>query len=306
MADGWEIVRRSPGYPPGLLDLDHGSAEAPATRRSGAPPALRGCGSRELVEGLATGDAVTIVGARRSSGYGRAIAFELAGSVAAAGLVVVSGMAFGIDTAAHHGALEAAGPTVAVLAGGADMAYPPSARSLHARILREGGAAISEAAFGARPARWHFPARNRIMAAISAMTIVVEATERSGSRITADRALELGRIVGAVPGPVHSRLSAGPHALLGDGAHVVTGAQDVLDLVLGVGAVTVRRQGPKLDSESAALLSAVGPEGSSGEALAASTALPPADVAVALARLELQGYVRAEAGRYTRTGLEAP
>jgi DNA processing protein len=215
-------------------------------------------------------------------------------------------MAFGIDTAAHRGALEAGGPTVAVLAGGADVAYPPSARSLHARILCEGGAAISEAPFGARPARWHFPARNRIMAAISAMTIVVEATERSGSRITADRALELGRIVGAVPGPVHSRLSAGPHALLGDGAHVVTGAQDVLDLVLGVGAVRARRQGPKLDPAGEALLAAVRPEGSSGEALAASVALSPSDVAVALARLELLGYLRAEAGRYTRTGLEAP
>jgi DNA processing protein len=288
------------------VDLDRAVREGLAPRAEAAPQMLRGCGSMRLVAGLGVRDAVTIVGARRCTPYGRRIAEELAGSLAAAGLVVVSGMAFGIDAAAHRGALEAGGPTVAVLAGGADVPYPPSARRLHRRILACGGAVVSEVPFGERPARWGFPARNRIMAALGAMTVVVEARVRSGSRLTADKALALGRDVGAVPGPVHSALSAGPHALVGDGGLLVSSAQDVLDRVLGVGAVTARRVGPALDGAAAEVLAMVGAEGASADAVAAAASLPASGVSVALARLELLGYLRADGGRYARTGLTPP
>lgn len=249
---------------------------------------------------------MTIVGARRCTPYGRAVAVELAGSLAAAGLVVISGMAYGIDSQAHHGALEAGGLTIAVLAGGPDVPYPPSARKLHARVLRAGGAVVSESPPGHRPARWQFPARNRIMAALAAMTVVVEATERSGSRITARYGLGLGRAVGAVPGPIHSPLSAGPHALVRDGGVLVTGAQDVLDCVLGVGAASARRLGPPLDGALAEVLELVEPQGTSCEAVAARSPLAAAQVAVSLSRLELLGYLRSDAGRFARTGLEPP
>jgi DNA processing protein len=305
-AEAWTLRAGAPGYPGALEDLDHivGAGEAPGSE--GAPVALHGCGSREAPEALGERGAVTIVGARRSSAYGRRVAEELAGSLAAAGVVVVSGMAFGIDSAAHRGALAAGGVTIAVLAGGADIPYPPSARDLHRRILESGGAAISEAPFGARPARWDFPARNRIMAALGAVTVVVEARERSGSRITADKALALGREVGAVPGPVDSPLSAGPHGLYRDGAFLATCAQDVLDRVLGVGVASARRVGRALDEASRRVLDLVGPEAATAERLAAASALPAQTVAVAVARLELLGYIRADGGHYARSSLTPP
>ena len=298
MSDAWTIPRGEVEYPESLLDLDRLPANS-------SPARLHGRGERALVAGLDPGRAVTIVGARRCSAYGRTVASELAGSLAAAGLVIVSGMAYGIDQAAHRGALEAGGLTVAVLACGPDRAYPPSARSVYRRILASGGAVVSESEPGYQPQRFDFPKRNRIMAALAAMTILVEAREPSGSRITADAALELDRSVGAVPGPVGSPLSAGPHSLLRDGAEVVRGAQDVLDLLLGVGALTAQRVGPPLDGETTAALAAVG-DGTGLSELAAATRLGAARAAVALARLELLGYVRAEAGRYARTGLVPP
>jgi DNA processing protein len=305
-AETWTIEPGDTGYPLGLADLDRTVRQGLAPPSEGAPQALRGCGSLPLVAGLRLRDAVTIVGARRCTGYGRRVAEELAGSLAAAGLVIVSGLAFGIDAAAHRGALDAGGRTVAVLAGGADVPYPPSACPLHRRLLASGGATVSEHPFGERPARWAFPARNRIMAALSAMTVVVEARVRSGSRITADKALQLGRDVGAVPGPVHSALSAGPHALCADGGFLVTGAQDVLDRVLGVGAVSAERIGPPLDAAANEVLALVGTDGASADAVARAAAVPAAGVSVALTRLELLGYLRADGGRYAPTGLKPP
>jgi DNA processing protein len=304
--EGWIIERTGAGYPAGLLDLDRVVRQGQAPRSEAAPEVLRGLGAQDAVAGLRTRDAVTIVGARRCTAYGRGVAEELAGSLAAAGLVVVSGMAFGIDSAAHSGALAAGGRTVAVLAGGADVPYPPSARRLHGRIVASGGAVISEIEFGEPPARWGFPARNRIMAAISAMTVVVEARAQSGSRITADKALQLSRDVGAVPGLVHSPQSAGPHALIVDGGFLVTGAQDILDRVLGVGAVSATRVGRPLDAATHEVLALVGAEGASGDAVAAAASIPVSGVAVALARLELLGYLRADGDRYARTGLTPP
>jgi DNA processing protein len=298
MSDGWILDRGEPGYPPALLDLD-------AVDGMTAPEQLHGHGDEGLVRGLDAGRTVTIVGARRSSSYGRAVAAELAGSLAAAGMVVVSGMAYGIDQAAHRGALDAGGLTLAVLACGPDRAYPPSSRSIHRRILASGGAVVSESPPGYEPFRSDFPRRNRIMAALAGMTIMVEARDPSGSRITTDLALKLGREVGAVPGPVTSPLSAGPHGLLRDGAQLVFGAQDVLDHLLGAGALNAERIGPALDGECLRALAAVD-VATSLDAVAAASGLDGARVAVALARLELLGYVRVEVGRYARTGLVPP
>jgi DNA processing protein len=297
MSEAWTLRRGEAGYPAALHDLD-GLPE-------GSPLQLFGRGDRSLLSELDLRSTVTIVGARRSTSYGRTRAAELAGALAAAGLVVVSGMAYGIDQAAHRGALDAGGRTIAVLAGGPDLAYPPSSRSIHRRILAEAGAAISEMAPGYRPFRSDFPRRNRIMAALGAMTIMVEARDPSGSRITTDLAMRLGRDVGAVPGPVTSPLSAGPHALLRDGALLVCGAQDVLDAMLGPGARAAVRTGPEVDEDALRALAGVG-DGASLDAVAAGAGLDGARAAVALARLELLGYVRADAGRYAPTGLRPP
>ena len=302
----WAIVRGEVGWPGGLADLD-GLVEAGTARAStGAPARLYGCGAKALVSDLDPEGAVTIVGARRATREGAACAEQLASALAAAGLVIVSGMAFGIDSAAHRGALAAGGATIAVLAGGPDIPYPPSARELHRRILESGGATVAEAPPGHRPERWAFPARNRIMAALSAITLVVEATEPSGTRITADRAIELGREVGAVPGPVSSPLKAGPHALIRDGAFLVRGAQDVLDVALGVGAAEARRIGTALEPALSQTLALVGAAGAGSETVAARSDLEAGAVAVALARLELLGYLRFDSGRFVRTGLEPP
>ena len=193
---------------------------------------------------LSPEETVTVVGARRASTYGREVARELGRELASAGLVVVSGLAFGIDACAHRGALDG-GLTVAVLGCGADVAYPAAHRSLWRRV-GEDGLVLSELPPGCGAWRWAFPARNRIMAALSGMTVVVEAAERSGSLITADLAADLGRDLGAVPGPVGSRLSVAPNNLLAGGACLVRDAQDVLDAMLGPGARRIERAGPEL------------------------------------------------------------
>ena len=216
---------------------------------------------------------------------------ELGRELASAGLAVVSGLAFGIDACAHRGAIEA-GLTVAVLGCGADVAYPAAHRSLWRRI-GESGLVLSELPPGSGAWRWTFPARNRIMAALAGMTVVVEAAERSGSLITADLATDLGRDLGAVPGPVGSRLSVAPNALLAGGACLVRDAQDVLDAMLGPGVRRIERSGPELDAAQEAVLEAL--ELGAGEA------------ATALAALESLGYVNCSlVGVYSRTALKPP
>jgi DNA processing protein len=231
------------------------------------------------------------------------VAEELGRLLAAAGLMVVSGMARGIDAAAHRGALAGAGNNVAVLGGGADVVYPASERRLY-RELVASGAAISEAPPGRRPEPGAFPKRNRLMAALGAITVVVEAAQPSGSLITARRALELGRQVGAVPGPVTSRASEGANGLIVDGAAPIRDAQDVLDLLLGVGVTTVRREGPALEPGLARVAEAVELGSSTCDAVAVALGVPPQEAAVCLARLELLGYLRVDAaGRYARSSL---
>jgi DNA processing protein len=210
----WALCRHEALYPVGLRDAED------------APWALFGRGEPRLVERLGPEDAVAIVGSRRATAYGRATARELGRDLAAAGLVVCSGMAYGVDACAHRGALEG-GVTAAVLGCGPDIAYPSNHRALWRRIS-ELGVVLSELPPGTGAWRWTFPARNRILAGMAGMTIVVEAAARSGSLVTARFAGELGRPLGAVPGPVSSRASAGTNQLLVDGARLVRSADDVL------------------------------------------------------------------------------
>jgi DNA processing protein len=176
---------------------------------------------------------VAIVGARRPSPYGEAVAERLATDLAGAGVVVVSGLAIGVDTAAHEGALLAEGCTVAVLGSGVDVVYPAANADLARRLLAAGGALVSQFPAGTPPRRDHFPRRNWTIAALSDIVVVVEAAEGSGALITADAALHLGKQVMAVPGSVFSPLSVGCHQLLRDGAALVQNARDVLGELSG-------------------------------------------------------------------------
>ncbi len=284
----WACCRHGDLYPAGLRDA------------ADAPWALLGRGDPALLAELEPSGTVTIVGARRATSYGREVARELGRELAGAGMVVVSGLAFGIDACAHRGGLDA-GRTIAVLGCGPDVAYPAAHRSLWRRIS-ETGLVVSEFPPGAPPWRWTFPARNRIMAALAGMTVVVEAAVRSGSLITADLAADLGRDLGAVPGPVTSRASAGPNDLLAGGACVVRGAQDVLDAMLGAGARELDRSGPALDPLLATVLAAVEAGEGTCDGVAAALGLTGPDAAAALSRLELLGFVACSTmGTYSRT-----
>jgi DNA processing protein len=284
LAAGLEtICRCDPEYPPALLALP-------------APPAVLHVagGLRRLLELSAT-DPVAIVGSRRASDYGLDVARSLGRSLAVAGLPVVSGMALGVDSAAHAGALEAERPTIAVLPGSADRPYPAATRALYRRIVA-GGAAVSELGPGTTVWRWMFLARNRIIAALAAMTVVVEAGERSGAMVTARVAREIGRPIGAVPGRVTTPHAAGTNELLAGGACVVRTAQDVLDAVFGAG---VRVAGPGRHPDAPAalrpLLDAIAAGHETTAALARAGFSPDQGLA-ALAALELGGFVRRGAG----------
>jgi DNA processing protein len=280
------VCRCQAGYPPQLQAL----ASPPAVLHATAP-------SARLAE-LLDGGAVAIVGSRKGSPYGLQVAHLLARSLALAGIAVISGMALGIDSAAHEGALAAAGSTVAVLAGAAERAYPRSARSLHRKIAAT-GAAVSELPPGTAVRRWMFPARNRVIAGLAAMTVVVEATAQSGALLTASYARELGRPVGAVPGRITSPLATGPHGLIDAGATIVRGPEDVLEALFGAGdrpAIPDLR--PGLEPEQAALLEAIAAGHDTRGALALAGVAPERGLA-ALASLEVAGYVRREpGGRY--------
>src|SRR5512146_1374957 len=241
------------------------------------PPGLflRGEAEPELL----SRPAVAIVGARACSGYGVSVARRLGRELAAAGLVVVSGLARGIDAEAHRGVLEAKGTTIAVLGCGIDRDYPAAHAEL-ARRVAAAGLIVAEYAPGVEPAPWRFPARNRIVAGLCAATLVVAARERSGALITADLALEEGREVFAVPGEITSSLSAGTNALLKLGAAPLTGAADVL-ASFGIEPEPVQGEGSPLLE----LLPA------SADELVRRTGLGADEVARTLVELELEGRV---------------
>jgi DNA processing protein len=252
---------------------------------------LRGRGT----PGLLVRPAVALVGARACSSYGRSVARSLGRELAAAGLVVVSGLARGVDGEAHRGALDGGGSTVAVLGCGIDRDYPAAHAELARRICETGGLVVSEYEEGVEPAPWRFPARNRIIAGLCRATVVIEARERSGALITADFALEEGRDVLAVPGEITSSLSAGSNALLRLGATPVTCAGDVLELFeLETPARAPVALGPVAD----ALLALLVVEPLSGDELLRASGVDPGAGAGALIELELAGRITQEDGVY--------
>jgi DNA processing protein len=256
----------------------------PLLRAIHDPPAglfVRGQADLALLER----PAIAIVGARACSGYGASVARSLARELAAAGLLVVSGLARGIDAEAHRGALAAGAPTVAVLGCGIDRDYPAAHAELARRIAAD-GLIVSEYAPQVEPAPWRFPARNRIVAGLCAATVVVEARERSGALITADLALEEGREVYTVPGEITASLSAGTNALLKLGATPLTSAADVL-VSFGVDAAAPAERDGLLD-----LLPATADE------LVQRTGQSAAEISRTLVELELAGAVAAHDGVY--------
>jgi DNA processing protein len=294
----WATCRHDDDYPNALRDLE-----------DAAPHALIGRGDPALLVRIADRGAVaSIVGARKATSYGLDVARELAAALALTEVTVVSGMALGIDSEAHRGALESGWSTVAVLAGGADVAYPASHAALH-REITERGLVISEMPPGTEPARWMFPARNRLIAALAGAIVVVQAGVHSGSLITARIAADLGREVGAVPGDIHLPVSAGANALVADGAALVSGAQAVLDRLAGLNPrLSPVLVGPALpDGPVRRALGAVDEGCSTGDEIAAGAGLTGGEAAVALAQLELLGYVSlGSAGGYIRTHLRPP
>lgn len=239
--------------------------------------------------------AVALVGARSCSSYGRSVARSLGRDLAAAGLVVVSGLARGVDGEAHRGALDGGGVTVAVLGCGVDRDYPAAHAELARRICESGGLVVSEYEPGVEPAPWRFPARNRIIAGLCRATVVVEARERSGALITADFALEEGRDVLAVPGEITSSLSAGTNALLRLGAAPVTRADDLLELY---GLEARPGQSGALGPVARTLLASLTEQALGADELLRVACIEPSAGAAALLELELAGRVVVEDGVY--------
>ena len=274
-------VRRSePAFPP-LLAAVHDP-----------PSGLFVRGDAELA--ILAAPAVAVVGARSCSPYGAHVARMLARELAAAGIVVVSGLARGVDAEAHRGTLEAGGVTVAVLGCGVDRDYPAAHAELGRRIAAT-GLVVSEYPPGVEPAPWRFPARNRIIAGLALATVIVEARERSGALITADLALEGGRDVFAVPGEITSALSAGTNALLKLGAAPVTSPQDVLD---ALGVAPPRAAPPRLSSPGERLYGLLRQAPAGVDELVRSTGMSAGEVAAALAELELAGLAAEIDGVY--------
>lgn len=257
--------------------------------------------------------AVAVVGSRRATTYGEGVAEELGAQLAARGVTVVSGLARGIDTAAHRGALRGGGRTIAVLGSGADVIYPPENRTLAARI-EEQGALLSQFAPGTAPHQHHFPLRNRVIAGLALAVVVVEAAERSGALITARLAAEFGREVMAVPGRVTSSASRGAHALIRDGAALVESWEDVVaglptrwrDCVATAGVRVLGsadRQRDEQSGEARTVLGALGDEPVTMDEIIEKSGVSSGRAAALLLTLELDGHIRRiEGERFVRVG----
>jgi DNA processing protein len=241
-------------------------------------------------------DRVAIVGARRCTTLGRDVAEDLGRALVASGLGVVSGAAHGIDAAAHRGALDAGGRTVAVLGSGIDVPYPAGNRRLLDRVV-EHGTVVSEYPPGVPPEQRRFPARNRIVVALGRALVVVEGTRRSGSRISVDHALDLGREVYAVPGPVNSPLAETPLEMIREGATLIRGADDLLH-DLGVDPVAAPPPPHDLDPDERRVWKAMA-RATLPDAIAREAGMSIPDAVTTLIQLELRGVVTGEGGRYT-------
>jgi DNA processing protein len=255
---------------------------------------------------------LAIVGSRNPTALGRDTATVFARELGRAGLGITSGLALGIDAAAHRGALEAGAPTVAVVGRGLDAVYPRENEPLARRILASGGALATDLPVGSPPLRHHFPRRNRILSGLAVGVLVVEAAEQSGSLITARLAAEQGRDVFAIPGSIHNTVARGCHRLLRQGARLVESVDDIFDELAGIcddmHAFGVRSpsdvqslQGPSLDKDYEILLDALGFEPASLDAIVARTRLDTGAVASMLLILELDGRIQQQpGGRYSR------
>ncbi len=285
--DGWLCSFWDSDYPQSLRQIPD-------------PPAiLYGCGTLPNEPGLA------IVGTRQPTDVGRMFTEHLAGQIAASGTAIISGLARGIDSAAHRGALNAGGKTVAVLGCGIDRVYPPENAKLYRQII-ELGALLSEYAPGSEPLPGHFPGRNRIISGLSKGTLVVEAARASGSLITAEFALEQGREVMAVPGGIDRKTSYGPNLLIKQGAHPITEAAEVQE-ILGL-----HRESRKellnielielnLPEPAGRVLSKLSLTPRHSDELSGESGLTPMELSAILLQLELQGYAeKLPGGRYVR------
>ncbi|MGE0359166.1 MAG: DNA-processing protein DprA [Vicinamibacterales bacterium] len=294
-----QIARRAlvAGRALGQRPVSIGATEYPAALREipDPPPLLW---LRGRIEALHEARLVAVVGARAASRQGLEVAMAIGGGLAAAGVVVVSGLARGVDTAAHRAAIDAGGRSVAVLGSGLDRIYPPE-HALLADALIERGALVSEYLPGTPPLSYHFPLRNRIISGLTAATVVVEASEKSGSLITAGAALEQGREVMAVPGSVATGRHRGAHALLRDGATLVERAEDVLAALgwASPDATPGAPAGPALDPALAAELGLPpGTDDFGPDDVAAGTGWTLAEVGARLGVLEISGRISRIAG----------
>ncbi|MDN5326965.1 MAG: processing protein [Moorella sp. (in: firmicutes)] len=275
----------------GVITIEEEAYPPELKRIYDPPPVLYWRGSRFPEEGLK----IAIVGTRRATAYGLKVAGELAAGLAEAGVGVVSGLARGIDAAAHRGAIQGGGMTWGILGCGVDIVYPREHRELYRQVM-ERGAIISEFPPGTPPDAGHFPARNRIISGLTAGTVVVEAAARSGALITADLALEQNRDVFAVPGPITSRYSQGPHDLIKQGAKLVTGVADILEEYEPQSLWSL----PREEARASVTLNAIEEKVLAGleaipshlDVIMAATGLPPGELNTALIMLEMKQLIR--------------
>ncbi len=257
-----------------------------------------------------TDQSVAVVGSRNASSYGKSMAIRLSRDIASLGLTIVSGMARGIDTAAHMGAIAAKGKTIAVLGSGLGVIYPPENRRLYDEIA-ENGAVVSEFPIEEGPNAYNFPARNRIISGMTLGTLVVEATKRSGSLITARLAGEQGREVFAVPGSINSAKSTGAHNLLKQGAKLVASAEDVIeefyqfqnksmkkDTLAEKRSETVSRLSPDLTDDESDIYKLLEPYPIHIDALSQQAGMNAGKLSIILLNLELKGLVSQSPGKY--------
>ena len=266
------LLRDEAAYPTPLLDLPD------------PPPYLFAIGDFDIL----APPVVAVVGTRAATPYGERVTREVAGALARAGACIVSGLARGIDATAHRAALEAGGRTAAVLGTGIDVAYPRANSALHAAIAGR-GLLLSEHGPGERATAGSFPRRNRVIAALAGVTIVVEAGARSGALITAGHALDLGRTVAAVPGPIDGPQSAGSNELLRDGAVVIASVADAVALA-GL-TPPAARPGPHVEGDELVVWEALAAGPADMDALASRTALPARRCLAAVTALEVAGSV---------------
>jgi DNA processing protein len=300
-----DAIRRAEVASIAAVPWSHAAYPAALTAIADPPPVLW---TRGNIDALGA-PAVAIVGSRAATPYGLAVAEQLAADLAARGLVVISGLARGVDSSAHRGALAGGGTTIAVLGSGVDVMYPPEHAPLAKAIDAAGGAVISELVPGTGPQRWFFPLRNRIISGLSRAVVVIEAGEKSGSLITARCALDQGRDVLAVPGNILSGRNRGAHALLKDGAKIVESADDILE-ELGMSTAISGARPPGADDGQGltpervvdpVLDSLVPGEACDLDEISERSGLKSPSLLPRLFELEMQGLVRrAGGGRFVR------